>query len=321
MIVQTKFIEIILWVFNIISDKSLFPHIWKFGYIVPIFKGEDSFDPSNYRGIAITSCMGKLFTLILNDRLTSFLEERNILKPNQIGFCKGYRTSDHVFVLNSMINSYIRKGKKIYGCFVDFSKAYDSVWRDGLFYQLMKNKLSFKFISMIKSMYNDLNLSVKLIAGITPFFKSDVGVKQGCNLIPTLFNLFINDLVEYLQNDITEAVKLNEYSCNCLMYADDLLLLSESWEGLCQTMDKLGNYCVQWKLNISSKKTKIMIFGKNVKQKGLTHNIGNITVEGCQDYPYLGTIMTPTNSFVKCKTHLFKQANKAMWGFLKQVNT
>ena len=67
-----------------------------------------------------------------------------------------------------------------------------------------------------------------------------------------LFNLFINDLVEYLQSDITEAVKLNEYSCNCLMYADDLLLLLESWEGLCQTMDKLGNYCVQWKLNISS---------------------------------------------------------------------
>ena len=111
-IVQTKFIEIILWVFNIILDKSLFPHIWKIGYIVPVFKGEDSFDPSNYRGIAITSCMGKLFALILNDRLTTFLEERNIFKPNQIRFRKGYRTSDHVFVLSSMINSHIRKGKE-----------------------------------------------------------------------------------------------------------------------------------------------------------------------------------------------------------------
>ena len=68
-------------------------------------------------------------------------------------------------------------------------------------------------------MYNDLNLSVKLTEGITPFFKSDVGVRQGCNLSPMLFNLFINDLVEYLQGDITEAVKSNEYLCNCLMYA------------------------------------------------------------------------------------------------------
>ena len=121
-----------------------------------------------------------------------------------------------------MINSYIGKGKKIYGCFVDFSKAFDSVQRDGLFYKLTKNKQSFKFISMIKNMYNDLNLSVKLTERIIPFFKSDVGVRQGCKLSPMLLNLFINDLVEYLQSDITEAVKLNEYSCNCLMYADDL---------------------------------------------------------------------------------------------------
>ena len=142
---------------------------------MPIFKREDSFDPSNYRGIAITSCLGKLFTLMLNERLVAFLEERKILKPNQIGFCKGYRTADHVFVLNSMINSYTRKGKKIYACFVDFSKAYDSVWRDGLLYTLIKYKLSSKFISIIQSMYDNLNLSVKLTNGITPF----LGLKWG----------------------------------------------------------------------------------------------------------------------------------------------
>ena len=75
-----KFIEIILRVFNLILDKSQFPEIWKIGYIVPIFKGEDSFDPSNYRGIAITSCLGKLFTLILNERSVAFLEKRKIFK-------------------------------------------------------------------------------------------------------------------------------------------------------------------------------------------------------------------------------------------------
>ena len=148
-----------------------------------------------------------------------------------------------------------------------------------------------------------------------------MGVRQGCNLSPMLFNLFINDLIEHLQGGMTEAVKINGYSCNCLMYADDLLLLSESWEGLCHSLDKLGYYSAKWRLGISSKKTKIMVFGKYSKGAELNHNIGNVMVKSCQEYPYLGTIMTPSNSFAKCRVHLFKQANKAMWGFLKEVNT
>ena len=145
---------------------------------MPIFKEEDSFDLSNYRGIAITSCLGKQFTLILNERLVAFLEERKILKPNQIGFRKRYRTADHVFVLNSMIDSYTRKGEKIYACFVDFSKAYDSVWRDGLLYKLIKCKLGSKFISIIQGMYHNLNLSVKLTNRITPFLDLKWGLDR-----------------------------------------------------------------------------------------------------------------------------------------------
>ena len=64
-----------------------------------------------------------------------------------------------------------------------------------------------------------------------------------------------------------------------------------------------------------------MVFSKLNKQSEYSHNIGKVTVKCCQDYPYLGSIMTPTNSFIKCRSHLFKQANKAMWGFLKEINT
>ena len=64
-----------------------------------------------------------------------------------------------------------------------------------------------------------------------------------------------------------------------------------------------------------------MVFGKSSKGAELTRNIGNVMVKSCQEYPYLGTIMTPSSSFAKCRVHLFKQANKAVWGFLKEVNT
>ena len=104
-----------------------------------------------------------------------------------------------------------------------------------------------------------------------------------------LFNMFINDLIDDLQREVTEPINLNGYSCNCLLYADDLLLMSESWEGLCQSMNKLGEYSAKWKLNISSKKTKIMVFSKLNKQSEYIHNIGKVTVKCCQDYPYLGS--------------------------------
>ena len=179
--VHTRFIDIIRAIFSANYSKLYFPKLWKVGYIIPIFKSDDSFDPSNYRGIIISSCLGNLFTLVINERLIEFLDVRNILSHYQTGFRRAYRTADHVFILDTILNSYFSKGKKVYACFVDFSKAYDSVWRNGLLYKLILNGLSLKFILLIKSMYTELQAAVKLPNGVTPYFSSLVGVRQGCN--------------------------------------------------------------------------------------------------------------------------------------------
>ena len=122
-LVHTKFIDVIRMLFNAILTRTYFLSSWKVNYIIPIFKSDDSFDPNNYRGISVSSCLGKLFTLVINERLIKFLDIENTLSSFQIGFRRGYRTSDHVFVVNTIINSYFSKGKKVYACFVDFSKA------------------------------------------------------------------------------------------------------------------------------------------------------------------------------------------------------
>ena len=111
-LVHSKFVDTIRDLFNAIYKGSHLPNLWKLGYITPIFKNEDSFDPSNYRGISVCSCLGKLFTLVINERLLKFIEEKNILSYNQIGFRRKYRKTDHIFVLNTILNSYFSKGKK-----------------------------------------------------------------------------------------------------------------------------------------------------------------------------------------------------------------
>jgi hypothetical protein len=99
-------------------------------------------------------------------------------------------------------------------------------------------------------MYSSVNLPVKLDKGCTPFFKSQVGVKQGCNLSPTLFNMFINGIPD-LFNSSCDPVQLGKTDLNCLLYADDLILLSESKTGLQNCLTKLESFTKQWKLKIN----------------------------------------------------------------------
>ena len=100
-------------------------------------------------------------------------------------------------------------------------------------------------------MYSSVRYSVKLEDGTTPFFNSFIGVKQGCNLSPTLFNIFLND-VPNLFDDSCDPVRLGNTNLNCLLYADDLVLLSESQKGLQSCLTKLEKYTNRRKLNINN---------------------------------------------------------------------
>ena len=106
-------------------STSSFPSSWANGFIVPIYKSGPKDDPTNYRGIAIGSALGKLFAKILNTRLENFLFKRNIIRPEQIGFCKNNRTSDHMFVLKTLIEKYTQNNPKVlFSCFIDLRKAF-----------------------------------------------------------------------------------------------------------------------------------------------------------------------------------------------------
>ena len=98
------------------------------------FKSGDKSDTNNYRGICVSSCLGKLFTSILNQRLLKFTQKHKLLHNSQIGFMPKQRTSDHIFTLRCLVDRYVTNicGGKIYACFIDFKKAFDSIWHEGL---------------------------------------------------------------------------------------------------------------------------------------------------------------------------------------------
>ena len=100
------------------------------------------------------SCLSKFLCTILNQRLSKSGIDRNIIHPSQIGFQSGRRTADHIFVLKTIIDKHInQKNEKIYACFADFKKAFDSVWHEGLFLKLLENKIDGHFYNLTKSLY------------------------------------------------------------------------------------------------------------------------------------------------------------------------
>ena len=91
-------------------------------------KKGDLYDPSNYRGLTISSCIGKVFTKLLCNRLNNFLSENKVIDNSQIGFIPKKRTSDHILVLKTICDFYKNKQKAVYTCFVDMAKAFDSLY-------------------------------------------------------------------------------------------------------------------------------------------------------------------------------------------------
>ena len=112
---------------------KLYPIGW-LGVIIPIHKNGTKTDPSNYRGISLLCSLGKFFLSILNNRLLTFTIENNLLSKNQLRFLPGNRTSDAHIIVHNLIRKYCHQKKsKTCSCFIDFSKAFDTIPRDLLF--------------------------------------------------------------------------------------------------------------------------------------------------------------------------------------------
>ncbi len=108
-------------------------------------------------------------------------------------------------------------------------------------------------------MYSNSKFTAKKDNFMSDVGLSEKGVRQGDGLSPLLFNVFINDIDQIFDTSLSYPVSLDTTKLNCLVYADDLLLLSDTKEGLQSCLDSLELYCDSWKLKINTDKTKIMI--------------------------------------------------------------
>ena len=317
-----KLLPLYVNLFNLIMDTGILPIKWSLGTIIPIYKNKgDPQAPENFRPITLLSCVSKLFTSVLNNRLNKFLEDNNILIENQAGFRKSYSTLDHIFTLNSIVEilRLRQQKKKLFCLFIDFSQAFDSVWRVGLWQKLLENNINGNFFNIVKNMYSNIKSCISLNGEKSPFFGCNCGVRQGENLSPVLFSLFLNDLEAFLVNRGNSGIDLphteNEaelfLKILILLYADETVLLAEDPIKLQNSLNDFVQYCDTWNLNINISKTKVLIFGTRV-DRNYSFKIGDTALEIVKSYKYLGTFFAKSGSFLTTRKHLAQQARKAL---------
>lgn len=224
-----------------------------------------------------------------------------------------------MFVLRTLIEKYTNQGSKLHACFVDFAKAFDSVMHTALLYKLVSSGISGLFYNIIKSMYTDNKMHVRIGDRLSESFSPEIGLRQGDNLSPNLFKLFINDLTSCFDcND--DPVLLGNMKLNCLLYADDVVLFSTSEKGLQNCLNKLNNFSNNHGISVNLKKTCIMTFCKNGKVSNVKYWYNDIEVKHVTTYKYLGILFSATGNFSPCKVDLYRRASKANFKLCKYFN-
>lgn len=289
---------------NILNGFDDF-EIFRTGIIFPIHKKGNLDEVSNYRGITFMNCIGKLMIGMINCRIVDWLNRYQILNEYQAGFRKGYSTVDNIFNLSAIINIKLHDNKKVYAFFVDFKAAFDRVPRGLLIYKLHEIGLSSKITRFVEKIYENTRSAVWSGSQMSEYFDTCTGVKQGCLLSPTLFAIYLNDLHEHLEG----GLQVDQTNIRLLMYADDIIIMSDNPRTLQQMIYNLESYCDKWGMEVNQIKSEIMVFRKGGKlstnekwaYKGELIRIVN-------EYKYLGLILTPKLSFTK---HLSKKEEAA----------
>jgi hypothetical protein len=205
------------------------------------------------------------------------------------------RTIDHIFTLRAIIEEARHRSSKVYSCFVDFRKAFDTVPREALFQRLRDIGISETLLAAIMRLYESVLGRLRMAHGLSDFIQSTIGVKQGCPLSSTLFGIYIDELESFLHEHIQEGdgCLLHQVLISLLLFVDDLVLLASTPEGLQRQIDALANFCDLRQLTVNLGKTKVLIF--NASKSSLTDlhfYYRGAEIEITTTYTYLGVQFT-----------------------------
>ena len=275
------------------------PKGFKRSYIVPIPKVKDcrtkAMSCSDFRGIAISPILSKVFEHCLLKQLQSFVNSDD----NQFGFKKGLSCSHAIFTVRNIVNRWVSRGSTANLCAIDLSKAFDKVNHHALFTKLMHRNIPVQILVLIENLFCDCCACVKWGQSWSSDFIIHFGVRQGSVLSPFLFAIYVNDLALFCKPECNLYV---------ILYADDILLLAPTVTSLERLLNNCEDELERLDMTINFSKSACLRIGQRCDAMcvSIVSSSGQ-TIPWVDSLRYLGVHIVKSRSF-KCSLDVAKRS-------------
>jgi hypothetical protein len=319
-------VPILTSIYNrIYTHPEQYPNQFRVNTLTPIFKGKGSDRDMNcYRGIAVGSVLGKVFERILYTRANAAAEAHSLRAPTQFGFRKGHGTLDGLFVLRHLIDQARHNNQPLICLFVDFEKAFDSVPRAEMISRCRRLGMGGAFLDAVIAMYENILMAVKSQGQLGPTFATTQGTKQGGELSPLLFGLFIEQFHELLKSQCPGmGPAIGDMRVPDVLYADDIACLSTDPAHIQEALDVLSLFCKLLGVRVNTSKTHIVIFRESkqlpVALQRYAWHYNGVPVGLKPEFKYLGATFHCTKGLVTAADSLAIAGRRAMHALLTRL--
>jgi len=307
------------------KNGKLIPE-WKQSLVIPIPKtAADKSKPESYRPIALTAVLCKLLERLVVNRLQWFVEKNKLLNPLQSGFRKQRSTTDHVVRLQDCALKSISTGQYTLAVLLDFSKAYDMVWKDGLLFKLRRMGVCGRMYNWIRDFLSDRTIRVRVGDSLSGEYRMENGTPQGSVISPLLFNIMINDLPSPMDAKTLSSIFADDSAT--WRSGRNLKLLNDKLQ---HHLDRVSEWSQQWGFKLSETKTVAILFTRShrVDESAITLSINGTPLKVEKTAKFLGVVfdrqltwkphITHVTDKAKKVTNLLRNVSGQTWGASKK---
>ncbi|CAN0437199.1 unnamed protein product, partial [Laminaria digitata] len=283
---------------NLTWKNKTLSEAWQNSVVVSIPKKGDLTYMNNYRGISLMSTVLKILMGIISDRLNEAFEEEDLFTPAQAGFRRIEECVTQTGCLLEVARRREIEREETYLLFVDLKKAYDTVPQEALMAKLDYYGVRGRMLRYIGELYSKSMIKVRSGNRLSEAVRLERGVRQGCPLSPVLFNIFINDILDGAENmGVTVPGLGPKAEIPGLMFADDLVTLSEDGDSMNRMTEHLSEWTTENEMAVGIQKCGVMVVGGRappLADRMDKWRINGEEVPVVESYKYLGVDITPS---------------------------